>query len=71
VWEYNGPAEETPPERIMVEEPLGPYERKLILLNKGELPPVAQPNPTDGRVAEAAVPQAAPTDGCVAEERGN
>ena len=56
MWEYNGPAEETPPERIMVEEPLGPYERKLILLSKGEL---------------AAVPQAAPTDGRVAEERGN
>jgi len=36
----------------MVEEPLGPYERKLILLNKGELAPVAQPDPTDGQVTE-------------------
>ena len=52
MWEYNGPAENTPPERILVEEPLGPYERKLILLNKGEHAPVAQPDPTDGRVAE-------------------
>ncbi|KAH8791758.1 hypothetical protein F5882DRAFT_83505 [Hyaloscypha sp. PMI_1271] len=41
VWEYDGPDEEAPPERIMVEEPLGPYERKLILLNKGELTTLA------------------------------
>jgi hypothetical protein len=41
VWEYNGPEEDAPHERIMVEEPLGPYERKLILLNKGTLATLA------------------------------
>ncbi|CZR54485.1 related to protein involved in cell growth [Phialocephala subalpina] len=35
VWEYNGPERLAPRERIMIEEPLGPYERKLLLLNKG------------------------------------
>ena len=24
-----------PADRVMIEEPLGPYERKLLLLNKG------------------------------------
>ena len=33
--------------RIMVEEPLGPYERKLILLNKGELATLAHGAPID------------------------
>jgi hypothetical protein len=41
VWQYNGPEEDAPPERILVEEPLGPYERQLILLNKGELATLA------------------------------
>ncbi|TVY38665.1 hypothetical protein LSUB1_G003726 [Lachnellula subtilissima] len=37
IWEYSGPSdEESPSERILVEETLGPYERKLLLLNKGE-----------------------------------
>ncbi|KAK6585579.1 hypothetical protein PZA11_002306 [Diplocarpon coronariae] len=35
VWEYIGPDDEAPAERYMVEETLGPYERKLLLLNKG------------------------------------
>ncbi|KAI9050104.1 hypothetical protein LZ554_006247 [Drepanopeziza brunnea f. sp. 'monogermtubi'] len=35
VWEYIGPEDEAPVERYMVEETLGPYERKLLLLNKG------------------------------------
>ncbi|KUJ12697.1 uncharacterized protein LY89DRAFT_755669 [Mollisia scopiformis] len=35
VWEYQGPERLAPRERIMIEEPLGPYERKLLLLNKG------------------------------------
>jgi hypothetical protein len=37
VWEYVGPDDEDAPlERFMVEERLGPYERKLLLMNKGE-----------------------------------
>ncbi|TVY44637.1 Uncharacterized protein LOCC1_G003982 [Lachnellula occidentalis] len=37
IWEYSGPSdEETPSERILVEETLGPYERKLLLMNQGE-----------------------------------
>ncbi|TVY27756.1 Uncharacterized protein LHYA1_G003762 [Lachnellula hyalina] len=37
IWEYSGPSDgESPSERILVEETLGPYERKLLLLNKGE-----------------------------------
>ncbi|KAH8658692.1 hypothetical protein BGZ60DRAFT_383301 [Tricladium varicosporioides] len=36
IWEYDGADGDTPRERIMVEETLGPYERKLLLLNKGE-----------------------------------
>ncbi|RDL40581.1 uncharacterized protein BP5553_00560 [Venustampulla echinocandica] len=35
VWEYCGPEDGAPNDRIMVEESLGPYERKLLLLNKG------------------------------------
>lgn len=34
VWEYDGSDE--PDERIMIEETLGPYERKLLLLNRGK-----------------------------------
>jgi hypothetical protein len=36
VWEWDGPEDRAPEERIMIEEPLGPYERKLLLLNKGK-----------------------------------
>jgi len=35
VWEYDGPDDIAPADRVMIEEPLGPYERKLLLLNKG------------------------------------
>ncbi len=36
VWEYCGPEKEAPPERIMVEEPLGPFERQLLRLAGGQ-----------------------------------
>jgi hypothetical protein len=36
VWEYDGPEEEAPRERLMVEENLGPFQRKLLGLSKGE-----------------------------------
>lgn len=36
VWEYVGPKENAPPETIMIEEPLGPYERRLLQLSKGK-----------------------------------
>jgi hypothetical protein len=36
VWEWDGPEDKAPLERILVEEPLGPYERKLLLLNNGK-----------------------------------
>ncbi|TAQ87874.1 hypothetical protein B7494_g3808 [Chlorociboria aeruginascens] len=35
VWEYDGPEETAPKVRMMIEETLGPYQRKLLLLNKG------------------------------------
>ncbi|CEJ55821.1 hypothetical protein PMG11_02052 [Penicillium brasilianum] len=34
-WVYDGPAKETPPKVIMLEEVLGPYEKKLLSMNKG------------------------------------
>jgi hypothetical protein len=34
VWEYDGPGEAD--ERIMIEENLGPYQRKLLLLSRGK-----------------------------------
>lgn len=34
-WVYSGPEEDTPPETIMMEEPLGPYEEKLLHMSKG------------------------------------
>ncbi|KAJ5492748.1 hypothetical protein N7539_001494 [Penicillium diatomitis] len=34
-WVYNGPAEGAPPKDIMLEEVLGPYEKRLLSLNKG------------------------------------
>lgn len=34
-WVYIGPEEDAPPETIMWEEPLGPYENRLLRLNKG------------------------------------
>jgi hypothetical protein len=36
VWEYAGPEENEPRDRLLIEENLGPYERKLLLLNKGK-----------------------------------
>lgn len=36
VWEYAGPEDGAPKIRMMVEEKLGPYERQLLLLNKGK-----------------------------------
>lgn len=36
VWEYDGPEEYAPREARMVEENLGPYQRRLMLLNKGQ-----------------------------------
>ncbi len=35
VWEYCGPENEAPPQRLIVEEPLGPYERQLLRLSGG------------------------------------
>ncbi|RDW84569.1 putative peptidoglycan binding containing protein [Coleophoma cylindrospora] len=35
IWEYVGPEETAPKVRIMIEENLGPYERQLLSLNKG------------------------------------
>ncbi|RAL59466.1 hypothetical protein DID88_006582 [Monilinia fructigena] len=37
VWEYDGPEKNAPVIQTMVEENLGPYERKLLLLNKGRV----------------------------------
>ena len=36
IWEYDGPENKAPRVRTMVEENLGPYQRKLLLLNKGK-----------------------------------
>lgn len=36
VWEWDGSEDKAPLERILIEEPLGPYERKLLLLNRGK-----------------------------------
>lgn len=36
VWEYDGPEDTAPKVRTMVEENLGPYQRKLLLLNEGK-----------------------------------
>jgi hypothetical protein len=35
VWEYCGPESKAPPQRLIVEEPLGPYERQLLRLSGG------------------------------------
>ncbi|KAK3375025.1 hypothetical protein B0H63DRAFT_496321 [Podospora didyma] len=35
VWEYCGPKEDAPPNKLIVEEPLGPYERQLLRLSGG------------------------------------
>jgi Uncharacterized alpha/beta hydrolase domain (DUF2235) len=35
VWEYCGPEKDAPPGRLIVEEPLGPYERQLLRLSGG------------------------------------
>lgn len=34
-WVYDGPPEDAPPKTILMEESLGPYERRLLHLNKG------------------------------------
>ncbi|KAJ5537355.1 hypothetical protein N7513_010541 [Penicillium frequentans] len=34
-WIYAGPKEETPLQTILMEEPLGPYEKRLLRLSKG------------------------------------
>lgn len=36
VWEYCGPEKDAPMERVLVEEPLGPYERQLLRLASGK-----------------------------------
>lgn len=36
-WVYVGPERDTPPKAILMEEPLGPYEDRLLHLNKGKL----------------------------------
>jgi hypothetical protein len=36
VWEWCGPQEDAPPQRVLVEEPLGPYERQLLRLASGK-----------------------------------
>jgi hypothetical protein len=36
VWEYCGPAKDAPMERVLVEEPIGPYERQLLRLASGK-----------------------------------
>jgi hypothetical protein len=36
VWEYCGPESEAPNQRVLVEEPLGPYERQLLRLAGGD-----------------------------------
>ena len=35
-WEYDGPREDAPREKLMVEENLGPFQRKLLQKSKGE-----------------------------------
>lgn len=35
VWQWNGPREDAPHVPLMIEENLGPYERRLLLLNTG------------------------------------
>jgi len=37
VWEYDGPEEEAPRERLLVEENLGPFQRKLLEFSKGKI----------------------------------
>ncbi|KAF5521719.1 Uncharacterized protein CGCA056_v006805 [Colletotrichum aenigma] len=36
VWEYSGPSKNAPLCKVMVEEPLGPYERHLLRLTGGD-----------------------------------
>ncbi|KAJ5387388.1 hypothetical protein N7509_009929 [Penicillium cosmopolitanum] len=35
-WMYDGPKEHAPPDTLLMEEELGPYENELLRLNKGE-----------------------------------
>lgn len=34
-WEYCGPEKDAPPQKLMLEEPLGPFERQLLRLSGG------------------------------------
>jgi hypothetical protein len=36
VWEYDGPEDDAPKVKTMIEENLGPFQRKLLLWNKGK-----------------------------------
>ena len=38
-WVYMGPKDEAPPQDILMEEPVGPYEKRLLRLNKGKWAP--------------------------------
>jgi hypothetical protein len=35
-WMYDGPKEDAPPDTLLMEEELGPYENELLRLNKGK-----------------------------------
>jgi hypothetical protein len=35
-WMYDGPKEDAPPDTLLMEEELGPYENELLRLNKGQ-----------------------------------
>lgn len=65
IWKYVGPEATAPKERIMVEEPLGPYERRLLSLAaeyKAPDPEAAVPDATiDALVATE--PEATATPG--------
>lgn len=36
VWEYDGPEEDAPRDRLLIEESLGPFQRKLLSYSKGK-----------------------------------
>lgn len=60
IWEYVGPASVGPSRSVMVEEPLGPYERQLLRMNKGNTHPTfghpeAEPSTSTGPEAVTAV----------------
>jgi len=35
VWEYCGRERDAPPQRVLVEKPMGPFERQLLRLSAG------------------------------------